>query len=229
MPTDNALPLLYSYRRCPYAMRARMALLQAGVGFEAFEVVLRDKPAELLRLSPKGTVPVLVLPEGLVVDESWDIMRWALAPRDHDGWWRRAQSDENLALLQINDGDFKRHLDHYKYPERYPEEETPRDAVRARAVQALLLPLERRLQSRPHLGGVTPCATDLAIFPFVRQFAAVEPRWFEEQVLPALKAWLKAWLDSDLFAVCMTKLPPQSGVAFPALQAGQLQSKMLLR
>jgi len=217
LPTDNPPPLLYSYRRCPYAMRARMALLQARVAFQAFEVVLRDKPAELLRLSPKGTVPVLVLPDGQVVDESWDIMRWALEPRDDDGWWRRAQSTENLALLQINDGDFKRHLDRYKYPERYPEEEMPRDAARSRAVQTLLLPLEQRLQSQRYLGGVTPCATDLAIFPFVRQFAAVEPGWLDGKALSALKAWLNAWLDSDLFAVCMTKLAPQSVVAFPAL------------
>ena len=211
------LPLLYSYRRCPYAMRARMALLQARIDFQAFEIVLRDKPADLLRLSPKGTVPVLVLPDGVVVDESWDIMRWALEPRDHEGWWRRAQSTENLALLHVNDGDFKHQLDRYKYPERYPPEEMPRDAARSRAVQTLLLPLEQRLQSQPYLGGVTPCATDLAIFPFVRQFAAVEPGWFKEQKVPALKAWFATWLSSDLFVACMTKLPPQSVVAFPSL------------
>jgi len=200
-------------------MRARMALLQAKVDFQVFEIVLRDKPAELLRLSPKGTVPVLLLPDGQVLDESWDIMRWALEPRDHEAWWHRAQSAENLALLHCNDGDFKHHLDRYKYPERYPEETAPRDAVRSQAVQALLVPLERRLQSQPCLGGATPCATDLAIFPFVRQFAAVEPRWFDAQELPALKTWLAAWLDSELFAVCMTKLPPQTAVAFPALSA----------
>jgi len=200
-------------------MRARMALLQARVNFQAVEIVLRNKPAELLRLSPKGTVPVLLLPDGQVLDESWDIMRWALEPRDHESWWRRAQSTENLALLQCNDGDFKHHLDRYKYPERYPAESRPRDGVRSQAAQALLDPLEHRLQSQRYLGGATPCATDLAIFPFVRQFTAVEPGWFDEQALPALKAWLVAWLDSELFAVCMTKLPPQVVVDFPALSA----------
>lgn len=219
VPTAHSLPLLYSYRRCPYAMRARMAMLQAQREFQAFEVVLRDKPAALLALSPKGTVPVLQLPDGRVLDESWDIMRWALEPEDHEGWWRRAQSPENLDLLQRNDGDFKHHLDRYKYPERYPGETRSRDALRSHAVEALLVPLENRLQSQPCLGGATPCATDLAIFPFIRQFAAVEPRWFADQELPALQAWLAAWLGSGLFAACMTKLPPQSVVAFPALLA----------
>ncbi len=198
-------------------MRARMALLQAGRDFLAFEIVLRDKPAELLRLSPKGTVPVLHLPDGRVLEESWHIMRWAFEPDDQQGWWRGAQSAENLDLLQRNDVDFKHHLDRYKYPERHTEEATPRDVVRSHAVAALLIPLERRLQSHPYLGGATPCVTDLAVFPFVRQFAAVEPGWFAEQELPALQAWLAAWLASGLFAACMTKLPPQVAVAFPAL------------
>jgi len=197
-------------------MRARMALLQAKRGFNAVEVVLRDKPAELLRLSPKGTVPVLQLPDGRVLDESWDIMRWALESVDGAGWWRRAQTADNLALLLRNDGDFKHCLDRYKYPERYPAEAHPRDALRAQAVAALLVPLEGRLQGAPHLGGDQPCATDLAIFPFVRQFAAVEPHWFEGQPLPALQAWLAAWLGSSLFAACMAKLPPKTILVFPA-------------
>ena len=219
LPSVVPLPLLYSYRRCPYAMRARMAMLQARRGFLVFEVILRDKPAALVALSPKGTVPVLQLPDGRVLDESWDIMRWALEPEDHEGWWRRANSTENLDLLQCNDGDFKQHLDRYKYPERYPGEVRSRNTLRSHAVAALLVPLEERLRSQPYLGGATPCATDLAIFPFVRQFAAVEPRWFAGQELPALQAWLAAWLGSGLFEACMTKLPPQSVVAFPALPA----------
>lgn len=219
VPTVNALPLLYSYRRCPYAMRARMALLQAGRDFQALEVDLRDKPAALLALSPKGTVPVLHLPDGRVLEESWDIMAWALAPDDPDGWWRLAQSPENLDLLRRNDGDFKHYLDRYKYPDRYPEDERSRDALRTHAVAALLVPLEARLHSQPYLGGATPCATDLAIFPFVRQFAGVDPRWFSEQDLPSLQAWLAAWLGSRLFEACMVRLPSQSAVRFPALQA----------
>jgi len=210
------LPLLYSYRRCPYAMRARMALLQAGRPFEAFEIVLRDKPAALLQLSPKGTVPVLRLPGGEVLDESWHIMRWAFATADDPHWWQAAQSPQNLALLQANDGPFKRDLDRHKYPERFLDEPRSRESVRADAVTALLLPLEARLQDQPWLGGEQPCATDLAIFPFVRQFAAVAPQWFSAQPWPALQAWLAAWLDGALFAACMTKLPSQQALVFPA-------------
>ena len=114
MGTLSQLPRLYTFRRCPYAMRARMALLQAGRHFEAVEVSLRAKPASLLALSPKGTVPVLQLPDGSVIEESWDIMRWALAEPDAQGWWARAQSPENLDLVRRNDGDFKRHLDRWK-------------------------------------------------------------------------------------------------------------------
>jgi glutathione S-transferase len=203
-------PLLYSFRRCPYAMRARMAMLQAGRAFQVFEVVLGDKPPEMLALSPKGTVPVLQLPDGQVLEESWDIMRWAWASDDGEGWWRLAQSTQNLDLLQINDGDFKHCLDRYKYPDRYPEETRSRATLRAYAVAALLVPLEARLQRRPWLGGTTPCASDLAIFPFVRQFAGVEPEWFAEQDLPALRSWLAGWLASPLFEACMIKLPPRA-------------------
>lgn len=232
-------PLLYTYRRCPYAMRARMALLQAGRPFRACEIVLRDKPAEMLALSPKGTVPVLVLPGGEVLEQSWDIMRWAWcgegggegghAPApDEGGWWARAQTPENLALLQRNDGDFKRLLDRHKYPERFAAELTPdglstpatvRTAACAEALHTCLQPLEARLQAQAHLGGATPCATDLALFPFVRQFAAVDPAWFAAQALPALQAWLASWLDSPLFAACMVKLPAQRGVDFPGHSA----------
>ncbi|MEK6668722.1 MAG: glutathione S-transferase N-terminal domain-containing protein [Aquabacterium commune] len=213
-------PLLYTYRRCPYAMRARMALLQAGRRFRACEIVLRDKPAELLALSPKGTVPVLVLPGGEVLEQSWDIMRWAWcgegghAPGpDEDGWWARAQTPENLALVERNDGAFKRLLDRHKYPERFTAEGDA--AACTEALHTCLLPLEARLQAEAWLGGLTPCATDLALFPFVRQFAAVDPAWFAAQALPALQAWLAGWLASPLFAACMAKLPAQRVVDFP--------------
>lgn len=217
-------PLLYTYRRCPYAMRARMALLQAGRRFRACEIVLRDKPAELLALSPKGTVPVLVLPGGEVLEQSWDIMRWAWcgegghAPGpDEDGWWARAQTPENLALVERNDGAFKRLLDRHKYPERFTAEGDA--AACTEALRTCLLPLEARLQAQPQLGGATPCATDLALFPFVRQFAAVDAAWFAAQALPALQAWLAHWLASPLFAACMAKLPAQRVVDFPGLSA----------
>lgn len=206
-------PLLYSYRRCPYAMRARMALLQAGVAFRAFEISLRDKPAEMLALSPKGTVPVLQLPDR-VIDESWEVMRWAFeGGGDPGGWWQRAQSAENLARLQRNDGEFKRLLDRHKYPERFASEGRSREAVRAQALSSVLMPLEAQLQHTPHLGGAVPCATDLAIFPFVRQFAMVDPAWWAAQSLPALQAWLSAWLGSELFEACMRKVPTPRGGA----------------
>ncbi len=198
-------------------MRARMALLQAGRAFEAVEVSLRDKPASLLALSPKATVPVLQLPDGSVIEESWDIIRWALAAPDALGWWARAQSPANLDLLQRNDGDFKRHLDRWKYPQRYPSGSLTPDAHRDRAMDVLLQPLEARLQSAAFLGGATPCATDLAVMPFVRQFASVDPGWFVTQNVPSVRAWLDGWLVSPLFAACMCKLPAQEAIRFPSL------------
>jgi glutathione S-transferase len=205
-PSIAALPLLYSYRRCPYAMRVRMALLQAQRGFEVFEIDLRNKPAAMLVLSPKATVPVLLLSDGRVLEESWDMMRWAWEADDSAGWWQRAQSAHNLDLLHRNDGDFKRQLDRYKYPQRFAAEGRSGDAARAEAVAALLVPLEARLRLVPYLGGDTPCAADLAIFPFVRQFAAVDPGWFAGLALAAVQAWLAGWTGSGLFGVCMAKV-----------------------
>jgi len=193
------LPLLYTYRRCPYAMRARMALLQAGIAYEAREIVLRDKPADMLALSPKGTVPVLLLPGGQVLEESADIMRWAFeASGDVDGWWTRSQTGINLTLQQACDGAFKHHLDRYKYPQRFGDA-LEREHHRAQAMQVLLVPLQTQLHHQSQLGGDSPCAADIGIFPFVRQFAAVEPAWFEALPLPALQAWLAIWLAHPLF------------------------------
>jgi len=198
--------ILYTYRRCPYAMRARMALLQAGVAYQAHELTsLRDKPEEMLALSPKGTVPVLLLPTGEVLEQSLDIMRWAFASaHDADGWWARAQSANNQKLWAVCDADFKHHLDRYKYPQRYS------DALGAQhhasqAVSVLLEPLEVQLKAHAQLGGAKPCAADIGIFPFVRQFAAVDPAWFEALPLPAVKVWLAGWLQSPLFAQAMQK------------------------
>ena len=242
------LPFLYTYRRCPYAMRARMALWVAKRDFHAHEIDLRNKPAAMLALSPKGTVPVLRLVDGRVLDESWDIMRWALDTHTHthththddikttQPWWQLAQSAQNLALLHCNDGEFKRHLDRYKYPQREAlnavgraaagevacevahdlardvardvASDATRNAARDAAVAALLNPLEAALRSQLFLGGSQACATDLAIFPFVRQFATVDAPWFQSLPLPMVQAWLSAWLGSGVFAACMAKLPP---------------------
>jgi glutathione S-transferase len=201
----SAMPLLYTYRRCPYAMRARMALLQAGVAYEAFEIVLRDKPAAMLAVSPKGTVPVLVLPDGTVWEQSLDIMRWAFEQHsDAQGWWARAQTDANLALQAACDGPFKHHLDRTKYPERFDDAQG-REWHREQALQVLLRPLEVCLRATSELGGETPCATDIGIFPFVRQFAATDPAWWAAQPLPAVQAWLARWLISPLFEAAMRK------------------------
>lgn len=206
-------PLLYTYRRCPYAMRARMALLIATIEFDAHEVSMRDKPMEMLAISPKGSVPVMLLPGGLVLEQSWDIMGWALNQGATKSWWDAAQTAENLEWLAKNDGVLKHHLDRYKYPERYNE--TDREGHRDSALASFLSPLNSRLGQSSFLGGSEACATDLALFPFVRQFAAVEPNWFESEQLPALKSWLANWLSSQLFAHCMHKLPSQTTVSFP--------------
>jgi glutathione S-transferase len=205
-------PLLYTYCRCPYAIRARMALLQASIGFDAFEIVLREKPLAMLAVSPKGTVPVLVLPDGLVIEESLEIMRWAFEGRDQAGWWHRAQTQGSQALIALNDGPFKQHLDRYKYPERFAEPDP--GFHRGEAVICLLHPLEQRLTQEPHLGGDEPCAADLAIFPFVRQFRAVDPGWFDAQALPATRQWLQGWLQCNQFKACMKKLPSGIGMQF---------------
>lgn len=215
--TPSTVPLLYSYRRCPYAMRARMALLVAGIEFDALEIVLRDKPAALLALSPKGTVPVLHRVDGGVIEQSLDIVRWALGANDSRRWWARAQSDENLALLAACDGPFKHHLDRYKYPERF--ENADRAMHCAAAVEVLLKPLDARLQRAAQLGGDSPCATDIALFPFVRQFAAVDPAWFDALPLTALKPWLSAWLGHPLFEAAMARLPAGQVVRFPPFNA----------
>jgi glutathione S-transferase len=148
---------------------------------------------------------VLVLPSGEVLEQSLDIMRWAFAQTtDADGWWARAQTPEHLALQQACDGVFKHHLDRFKYPQRYADA-TDREHHRQQAVSALLEPLEQRLRTQAQLGGDTPCAADIGIFPFVRQFAAVDPERFKALPLPAVKAWLAAWLESGLFAEAMRK------------------------
>lgn len=217
-------PLLYTYRRCPYAMRARMGLLLAGVVFDAHEIVLRDKPQAMLDKSPKGTVPVLVLPDGRVIEQSWEIVAWALtqpgAPAVAQDWWARAETSGNQELLQRNDGEFKFHLDRYKYPERFSaigaeSAQVERKHHRDRAMEVLLQPLEVRLVKHPFLGGTNPCATDFGIFPFVRQFAAVDPSWFAEQALSKLRAWLDYWVNHSLFQASMVKLPSNQSVLMP--------------
>ncbi len=211
-PPMTLRPLLYTYRRCPYAMRTRMALLQAAVEFDAYEITLKQKPPEMLSLSPKGTVPVLVLPDGTVIEQSLDIMRWAFQVHDAQGIWTRSQTSGNLALVALNDGPFKHHLDRYKYPEKFAD--CGREVHRSEAMQGLLQSLERCLSAEQYLGGMQPCAADLAIFPFIRQFRAVDMAWFDAQALPLTQLWLSQWLESKLFADCMKKQPVGLRVVF---------------
>jgi len=194
-------PILYSFRRCPYAMRARMALWAAGVTVELREVKLAAKPAELLAASPKGTVPVLVLADGAVIDQSLDIMRWALAQDDPEGWL----AGDDTALIAANDGPFKHHLDRAKYPGRYEEDGATDHRA---AALALLAPLEARLADAPFLSGETRALTDIALFPFIRQFAAIEPEWFAARPLPRLQGWLEGLCACELFAAIMPKFSP---------------------
>lgn len=196
----TVLPILYSFRRCPYAMRARMAIAVSGVKVELREVVLRDKPTELIEASAKATVPVLVLPNGAVIDESMDIMRWALYQNDPENW---LAADE-LNLLQQNDGPFKSALDRYKYPHRYGLKD---DASYRDVGLAFLLQLEGKLEKQSFLTGEMRSLTDIAIFPFIRQFAATDQAWFDALPLPALHGWLGQLLTSDLFVRTMLRYP----------------------
>ena len=191
--------ILYSFRRCPYAMRARMALLASGVQPVLREIVLRNKPAEMLAASPKGTVPVLVLADGRVIDESLDIMHWALAQNDPLGWLVGDDTD----LIAANDGPFKAALDRYKYPHRHGS-----DPIAHRAVGvAHLALLNARLAESSFLHGPQPALTDIAIFPFIRQFAATDQDWFDAQPLPHVQRWLGALITAPLFAQAMHRYP----------------------
>lgn len=205
-----ALPVLYSFRRCPYAMRARLALSVSGQAHELREVVLRNKPADLLAASPKGTVPVLVLPGGEVLDESLDIMCWALARHDPAQWLSPpgASCDEMANLIAVNDGDFKRHLDRYKYPNRCAGEsggDAAGFALTHRTEAALwLAQLDARLDGGWLLGTQASLA-DMALLPFVRQFAHTDADWFAAQPWPRLQGWLAAFEGSELIAGVMGK------------------------
>ena len=197
--------VLYSFRRCPYAIRARMAIWQSGVAVELKEVSLRAKPAEMLALSPKGTVPVLRCTNGEVIDESLAIMHWALAQHDPADWLANARDARNKDLIKLNDGVFKQSLDRYKYFERYPEH--TQTFYREQAVDHLINTLETVLSHHRYLTGHHASLTDVAIFPFVRQFAAVDLTWFEAAALPNTQRWLAEWLNSDLFLTVMRKHP----------------------
>ncbi|NBB08036.1 glutathione S-transferase [Pseudomonas sp. SLFW] len=196
--------LLYSFRRCPYAMRARMAVAYAGVSVETVEVSLKAKPPEMLERSPKGTVPVLVL-DDQVLEQSLDIMRWALAQNDPDDWSMASDPEAQRQIAELiaeNDGSFKTDLDRYKYAVRYPE--FTQAEYRARG-EVFLGRLEGLLSGRDFLITGRLTLADTALAPFVRQFCYVDPEWFWQSQYPKLQGWLKRFLKSALFVKAMAK------------------------
>ncbi|BEU96391.1 glutathione S-transferase [Acidovorax sp. DW039] len=218
----TALPILYSFRRCPYAMRARLALAVSGQACELREVVLRNKPQALLQASPKGTVPVLVLPSGQVLEQSLDIMHWALALHDPERWLQpsRGTVADMLALVAQCDGPFKHALDRCKYPSRYPGADVEAERT---AATAWLGQLNDGLATTPYLFGHHASLADMAIAPFVRQYAGIDAEAWAAQPWPHLQAWLEQFQGSALLASVMDKFPPweegTAGVEFPPTHA----------
>ena len=198
---------LYSFRRCPYAMRARMALRYSAVDLNIVEVSLKAKPPEMLALSSKGTVPVLQV-DGKVIDESLEIMHWALAQHDPDNWRLLGDLEGQAltaALIEENDQVFKLHLNRYKYPERHPE--YPLEHYRAEG-EVFLRRLEALLETRAFLAAAHQSLADVAVMQFVRQFAHVDREWFAAAPYPRLQRWLQGLLDSELFVAIMAKQSP---------------------
>lgn len=220
----HGLPILYSFRRCPYAMRARLAIAACGLSVEVREVALRNKPPELLTLSPKATVPVLSLPDGTVIDQSLDVMRWAIAQHAPEDWMvlsdvQRLQGEAWVALL---DGPFKFNLDRYKYPNRYADcDPLPHRS----ACVAVLLGWEAQLsQMRAEfLFGPLPCLYDYAILPFIRQFRSADETWFDAQTdFPRVQAWLHGLMGAVLFERVMVRLEPWQAGDAPVFFPSQL-------
>ena len=197
-------PILYSYRRCPYAMRARMALAYAGIPVEIREISLKEKPPSMVAISPKATVPVMQY-GNLVLEQSLDIMRWALSQHDPDGWLTDENNMAVNTLIEVNDGSFKKILDQYKYPSRFPEV-NPVDLLTS-ALNQHLRPLNNQLKKTEFLLGAKLSMADVAIFPFIRQFHMVDETLFSLYQLEDLKKWLNDCIESDLFLSIMQKHP----------------------
>lgn len=203
--TETKLPILYSFRRCPYAMRARLAIAYSGAKLELREIVLREKPEEMLAISPKGTVPVLQLPSGEVIDESIDIMRWALAQHDPNDWYSEPYIPAIESLITQNDESFKPWLDRYKYADRYPEQ--PETFYRNQC-EAWFKTLESLLEAnKGYLVTDQITLADMALVPFIRQCAHVDLTWFESTPYPHLQRWLTDFKASELFVHIMRKYP----------------------
>jgi glutathione S-transferase len=205
--TMNLFPILYTFRRCPYAMRARMAIFLAGIEVEKIEISLKNKPQSLLNYSPKGTVPVLVTPCGDVIDESRDIMLWALHQNDPNDWLRKNDfliQQEMKYLVDICDTEFKPLLDRYKYFDRHPEQ--AQSEYRQRAEFFLKL-LDQRLSHHTFLMDENMRFVDVAIFPFIRQFANVDKIWFTDSPYKNLVFWLDRCINTQVFKAVMEMNP----------------------
>jgi glutathione S-transferase len=203
----TALPVLYSLRNCPYAMRARLAIYASGQQVQLRDLVLSNKPAEMLNLSPKGTVPVLVTADNLVIDESLSIMQWAFSQTDPDDYLNKAAPNamtDMLAVIARFDNEFKGHLEQYRCAKRYHEPSLIKDRQQC---ERYLADLESRLCLHPYLMSDTPSLTDLALMPFIRQFARVERQWYLQSPYPKLRQWLNHYLQSRMFSKVMAKYP----------------------
>jgi len=200
--SDISTPILYSFRRCPYAIRARLALASSGLTVALREVKLGDKPADMLAASPKGTVPVLIA--DTVIDESLDIMRWALVRADPEGLLSRTPPDAHDLITQC-DGPFKTALDLTKYAVRHPEADP---AVSRATAATFIATLDAQLNGAPWLYGDHPCMADLAILPFVRQFAHTDLAWWAAQPYPHVQSWFAAFKTSARFGAIMIKYTP---------------------
>jgi glutathione S-transferase len=195
-------PILYTFRRCPYAIRARMALAYSKINVHQYEVDLKNKPQEMLQSSPKGTVPVLILEEGNVLDESMDIIMWALTQSDPEGWLCTELKDKSDDLIHYNDHEFKPILDKYKYSQN--PEENDSNYYRDKA-NTYLNQLNSLLMNHRYLLADQITFADIAIFPFIRQFYMVDTSWFEHCEYKHLQAWLDSFLNSALFLAVMKK------------------------
>ena len=202
--SKNHLPILYSFRRCPYAIRARLAIKVSDIEVELREVILSDKPDKMLACSPKGTVPVLQLADGIVIDESLDIMEWALKLQDPENCLPHNKNEltETNRLIDFNDNEFKQRLDRYKYSVRFPEQS--REYYREQC-EVFLQQLEDMLSANKYLLGNKISMADLAIFPFIRQFANVDNNWFYQTQHEKLQQWLEQMLALPLFNKVMDK------------------------
>ena len=200
--SKNNLPILYSFRRCPYAMRARMAIHISGQRCELREVLLRDKPPSMLEYSAKGTVPVLILQDGKVIDESLDVIDWALNLNDPDDWQRSKDKEKTKELIKINDGEFKYHLDRYKYSKRYDNEDP--EFHRKKCLK-FIESINNELNNSEYIFDDNISYADIVLLPFIRQFRIADIEWFESLPYDNLKKWLSSFLDSSLLNSIMKK------------------------